>query len=110
LLQRTMVVVEGVSRSLDPHINIWEVSRPVVENYIKSNIGPRALTRDLWRTATVLARFGPKLPQLAEALLIAQTQNAPAMEPTSNRKQALWLALGGAVAAGVGAVIALALS
>ncbi|EKE74596.1 MULTISPECIES: 2-polyprenylphenol 6-hydroxylase [Roseobacteraceae] len=110
LLQRTMVVVEGVSRSLDPHINIWEVSRPVVESYIKSNIGPRALTRDLWRTATVLARFGPKLPQLAEALLIAQTQKAPAVEPRSNRKQALWLVAGGAVAAGIGAVIALALS
>ncbi len=47
LLQRTMVVVEGVSRSLDPHINIWEVARPVVENYIKDNVGPKALLRDL---------------------------------------------------------------
>ncbi|WP_299202926.1 DUF2800 domain-containing protein, partial [uncultured Amphritea sp.] len=35
LLQRTMVVVEGVARSLDPRINIWEVAQPVVEDYIK---------------------------------------------------------------------------
>ncbi len=32
LLQRTMVVVEGVARSLDPQINIWQVARPVVED------------------------------------------------------------------------------
>jgi ubiquinone biosynthesis protein len=63
LLQRTMVVVEGVARSLDPHINIWTVARPVVEGYITKNIGPRALLRDLRRTApVVLSRFGPKLP------------------------------------------------
>ncbi len=74
LLQRTMVVVEGVSRSLDPHINIWEVARPVVESYIKENIGPKALFRDLAKTAEVLARFGPKLPQMVEKLLIRQTE------------------------------------
>jgi ubiquinone biosynthesis protein len=70
LLQRTMVVVEGVARSLDPHINIWEVARPVVERYIKENIGPKAVLRDLVKTARVLARFGPKLPALVEAQLI----------------------------------------
>jgi ubiquinone biosynthesis protein len=47
LLQRTMVVVEGVARSLDPQINIWEVARPVVEDYIRDNIGPQPLVRDL---------------------------------------------------------------
>ncbi len=47
LLQRTMVVVEGVARSLDPNINIWSVAKPVVEDYIKSHLGPVALLRDL---------------------------------------------------------------
>jgi len=73
LLQRTMVVVEGVARSLDPEdMNIWTVARPVVEDYIGSNVGPKALARDLYRTARVLAKFGPRLPQLAEAALLAQ--------------------------------------
>ncbi|WP_226551456.1 2-polyprenylphenol 6-hydroxylase [Celeribacter naphthalenivorans] len=103
LLQRTMVVVEGVSRSLDPHINIWEVSKPVVEEYIKANIGPRALTRDLWNTARVLSRFGPRLPQLAEALLIAQSKEPEKPAKQTNRWQVLWLLLGGAVSAGLGA-------
>ena len=71
LLQRTMVVVEGVARSLDPHLNMWEVARPVVENYIRTSIGPKSVLRDLWRTSRVLARFLPKLPALAEAQLVA---------------------------------------
>lgn len=107
LLQRTMVVVEGVSRSLDPHINIWEVSKPVVEEYIKANIGPRALTRDLWNTARVLSRFGPRLPQLAEALLIAQNKEPEAPIKQSNRLQVFWLLLGGVVSAGLGATVML---
>lgn len=105
LLQRTMVVVEGVSRSLDPHINIWEVSKPVVEEYIKANIGPRALTRDLWHTARVLSRFGPRLPQLAEALLIAQSKETDTPATQSNRRQGLWLFMGGALSAALGAVV-----
>jgi len=70
LLQRTMVVVEGVARSLNPNINIWEVAQPEVEAYIREHLGPRAAMRDLMATLQVLARFGPKLPQLAEAALV----------------------------------------
>ena len=77
LLQRTMVVVEGVSRSLNPQINIWEVSRPVVEGYIGDHIGPKALARDLARTVRVLSRFGPRLPQIAEAALIRAQDPEP---------------------------------
>ena len=70
LLQRTMVVVEGVARSLDPHMNIWQVAQPIVTGYVSKSIGPRALLDDLRRTALVLARFGPQLPRLAEDALI----------------------------------------
>lgn len=80
LLQRTMVVVEGVARGLDPHINIWQVARPVVENYVGQNVGPVALLRDLGKTARVLARFGPRLPRLVEAVLIAQAETKPRVE------------------------------
>ena len=69
LLQRTMVVVEGVARSLNPGLNMWEVAHPIVEQYILDNVGPRALARDLWATVQVLSRFGPKLPQMAEKAL-----------------------------------------
>ncbi len=42
LLQKTMVVVEGVARNLYPETNIWEVSRPVLEEWIKDTKGPKA--------------------------------------------------------------------
>ncbi|GKY86705.1 2-polyprenylphenol 6-hydroxylase [Sinisalibacter aestuarii] len=77
LLQRTMVVVEGVSRSLNPHINIWEVARPVVEAYITDAMGPKAMVRDLAHAARILSRLGPRLPQIAEATLIRQSRVPP---------------------------------
>ena len=95
LLQRTMVVVEGVARSLDPNINIWQVAEPVVKGYITRNIGPLALLRDLGRTAQVLARFGPKLPKMMEALLIRQAEMPP-LRRGGRRVPLIWALIGGA--------------
>jgi ubiquinone biosynthesis protein len=73
LLQRTMVVVEGVTRTLDPLANIFEAARPVVEDYIRDALGPVALARDLGETARILSRLGPRLPGLAaEVLMLAE--------------------------------------
>jgi len=94
LLQRTMVVVEGVSRSLYPNINIWEVASPVVEDYIRRNIGLRALVNDLVRTVQVLGRFGPKMPELVERLLVQQGAAPPEPPRRSPIAPLLW-ALGG---------------
>ncbi len=107
LLQRTMVVVEGVSRSLNPSINIWKVARPVVEDYIRSNLGPAALARDLARTAKVLARFGPHLPGAVEAAL-TRTRDGDAyrIEPRLPEVRAIWFISGVAVTAAVAAALA----
>ena len=82
LLQRTMVVVEGVARSLDPNINIWEVARPVVEDYIRKSIGPAAIARDLGRIARVISRSAALLPEKAEALLLRRHAVTPHREQT----------------------------
>ena len=94
LLQRTMVVVEGVARSLHPQINIWEVAHPIVEDYIKQSIGPKALMKDLLKTARILSRFGPKLPQMAEAALI-KTYNTShkGLRRSSHTKRWFFMAL-----------------
>ncbi|MGB1235551.1 MAG: 2-polyprenylphenol 6-hydroxylase [Planktomarina sp.] len=98
LLQRTMVVVEGVARSLYPQINIWEVAQPVVEDYIKESIGPKALAKDIFNTLRVLSRFGPKLPQMAEELLI-RTYNPP---PVEKRKPRHWPWIASGIVGGTG--------
>jgi len=95
LLQRTMVVVEGVARSLNPEMNMWETARPVVESYILENLGPRAVARNLADTVRILARYGPRLPQMAEMALIrasAEPRPLPA-----NRTPGWVFALGGTV-------------
>ena len=104
LLQRTMVVVEGVARSLNPHINIWEVARPIVEDYIKESIGPKAFLRDMADTARVAARFGPRLPQLAEKLLIQQSGRGSERRRLSGMTPLLWMGVGGGLVA-LGVVI-----
>lgn len=40
LLQKTMVLVEGVARALDPDLNIWDVSEPIVRQWITKQAGP----------------------------------------------------------------------
>lgn len=105
LLQRTMVVVEGVARSLNPQINIWQVAKPVVEEYIRLNVGPRAALRDLARTAEVLTRYGPRLPGIVEAALLRQAQPEPEPQKTSILFFLSWSVLGGAA----GSAITLAL-
>ena len=74
LLQRTMVVVEGVARSLNPTINIWKTAQPIVENYIRKSIGPKAVIKDIVQTARVVARFGPRLPKLVEKILLDNSE------------------------------------
>lgn len=95
-LQRTMVVVEGVARSLNPQINIWQIARPVVEDYIATSIGPRAMARDLGRTARVLSRFGPRLPGLVEDALIAQARQPAARSTHRPLKALFYFGLGAA--------------
>ncbi|GGA30106.1 2-polyprenylphenol 6-hydroxylase [Neptunicoccus cionae] len=99
LLQRTMVVVEGVGRSLDPSLNIWEVAKPVVETYITDNLGPKAIVRDLGRTVRTLSRFGPQLPQLVENALLRTAAAPETRRPVSRWRQMAWFVLGGAFVA-----------
>lgn len=101
LLQRTMVVVEGVTRTFDSNMNMWNVSGPVIERYILDNLGPRAMARDLAATVKVLSRFGPRLPALAEAALIKLNETP---ESNGNNVGNLVWALCG-VAVGIGATL-----
>ena len=86
LLQRTMVVVEGVARSVDPRSNIWEAAKPVVEGWIRDNMGPRQVLRDVGETAEILRRLGPRLPGLAEELVML-AEDARTARPRADRAE-----------------------
>ena len=106
LLQRTMVVVEGVSRYLNPSLNIWDVAKPVVEDYIRTYLGPRAALKDLGRTLEVISRFGPRLPEIAENLIqlgLEKDQVQP-RKRFGVRRAILWALIGATLASGIWAV------
>ena len=61
LLQKTMVMVEGVATALDPDINLWETAAPFVRGWIRDELGPEAMVAD--RIVTDLRTFA-RLPDL----------------------------------------------
>ncbi|OBQ92075.1 2-polyprenylphenol 6-hydroxylase [Mesorhizobium sp. AA23] len=71
LLQKTMVVVEGVARTLDPAFNMWKTSEPVVSDWIAGNLGPRGVlsdARDAGKALISLARQAPDIAVRTERL------------------------------------------
>ena len=105
LLQRTMVVVEGVARSIDPRTNIWEAASPVVEGWISENLGPAQVARDLAGTVKVMVRLGPRLPGLAKELVMlaeeARLRRKQVVEPSDASRQGRWPWLLGGVGVGI---------
>ena len=64
LLQKTMMVVEGVARSLDPDFDIWDAAKPVVEKWMIERMGPEGRLRDAADSMSALGRVAQNLPQL----------------------------------------------
>jgi ubiquinone biosynthesis protein len=64
MLQKTMVVVEGVARSLDPKLNLWATSEPVVRGWIEENLGPAGRLEDLGTSMAAMWSASIALPDL----------------------------------------------
>ena len=78
LLQKTMVMVEGIATQLDPAINMWDVSAPFVRSWIRDELGPEAALADRLRTdvETLL-----RLPALVRRIEDAFPPKGAAPEP-----------------------------
>ena len=66
MLQKTMVVVEGVARKLNPNTNIWTTSKPVLENWLRETKDPMTtINETLQSTSEVLKRL-PEFPEIMD--------------------------------------------
>ena len=66
MLQKTMVVVEGVARKLNPNTNIWTTSKPVLENWLKETKDPLSkINETLQNTSEVIKRL-PEFPEIMD--------------------------------------------
>jgi ubiquinone biosynthesis protein len=68
MLQKSMLVAEGVGRTLDPSVNMWELARPLIESWMIDNLGPQTRIRE-----TVMGAVGAleRLPHM-----LAETEKA----------------------------------
>ena len=66
LLQKTMVVVEGVARKLYPDTNIWEVSKPVLEEWLKNIKSPKSTIDTALNTSAEIIKRIPNFPELMD--------------------------------------------
>jgi ubiquinone biosynthesis protein len=64
LLQKTMVVVEGVARGLDPSLNMWTAAEPIAKQWIEENLGPIGRLREAGEGASTIAKVMADLPAL----------------------------------------------
>ncbi len=64
LLQKTMVVIEGVARHFDPEHNIWDSAEPVLAQWIAERLGPEGRLQDAADGAVALGRIMTHLPDL----------------------------------------------
>jgi ubiquinone biosynthesis protein len=74
MLQKTMVVVEGVARALDPHLNMWVAAEPIAKAWVEENLGVAGRLRDAGEGAGTLGKVLGDLPGVlsrAEAMALA---------------------------------------
>ncbi len=90
MLQKTMVVVEGVARKLNPNTNIWTTSKPVLESWLKETKDPMtAINETLQNTSEVIKRL-PEFPEIMDKANQALTYLASGQIPqNSNSYSAL---------------------
>jgi len=84
LLQKTMVVVEGVARQLNSETNIWKTSKPVLENWLKETKDPiNYLNETIENTSEVIKRL-PELPEIMDKANQALTYFASGQIPQNS--------------------------
>jgi len=84
MLQKTMVVVEGVARKLNPNTNIWTTSKPVLESWLKETKNPMTtINETLQNTSEVIKRL-PEFPEIMDKANQALTYLASGQIPQNS--------------------------
>ena len=98
LLQKTMAVSEGVGRALNPNVNIWQVAQPLVESWIRANLGPEAQLRHAVGEGLAMFRALPVLVARLERVAAEQHRGE---RPRRDGRDWRWLAPVAALGAGL---------
>ena len=66
LLQKSMVIVEGVARQLDPALNLFSAAEPVAKTWMEDNLGAMGRIREAGEGATTMAKVLSEVPRLMQ--------------------------------------------
>ena len=69
LLQKSMLLAEGVGRKLAPEVNMWALARPLVEAWVRENRTPEAVLGEMAQTVAEAVHGLPELARQAQSLL-----------------------------------------
>ena len=105
LLQKTMVQVEGVARSIDPSHDIWAASEPIVKDWIAQNLGPAGAAKLVSENVKQVADRLKRLPEIMDQMEAKLTAPEPA--PLPRERFAPWWGWLGFVLSLVAAVVAI---
>ncbi len=112
LLQKTMVMVEGIATQLNPEINMWDTAAPYVRSWIRDELGPEAAVADrikedtdtLFRLPGLIRRLEEKFPPKGGAPEPAPLPEVRLLTDRSERSGGGWLGYFVAGLVGAGAV------
>lgn len=109
LLQKTMVQVEGVARSIDPNHDIWAAAEPIVKDWITRNLGPAGAGKLIFENVKEVADRLKRLPEVMDRY---EASLQPAIPPIPPRERIApwWAWMGFVIALGVLAVVYQAVS
>lgn len=103
LLQKTMMVAEGVGRALNPKVNMWQLAQPLVEDWIALNLGPVGATRRFTTDARDVMERLPRIVKQADDVLARIEADGERRRGRDGAwaQRLLWLVLGLALGAAV---------
>ena len=81
MLQKTMVVVEGVARKLNPNTNIWTTSKPVLESWLKETKNPMTTINETIQNTSEAIKRLPEFPEIMDKANQALTYLASGQIP-----------------------------
>lgn len=84
MLQKTMVVVEGVARKLNPNTNIWTTSKPVLENWLRETKDPMTTINETIQSTSEVIKRLPEFPEIMDKANQALTYLASGQIPQNS--------------------------
>ncbi|TAL60549.1 MAG: ubiquinone biosynthesis regulatory protein kinase UbiB [Legionella sp.] len=74
LLQKTLLAIEGLGRQLYPNLDLWTTAKPYLENWLKEQVGPRAVIAQLKQNLPFFSEQLPNMPRLLFEVLELQKE------------------------------------